>query len=163
MLTLGLKLEAEAAGRRRVRAAADESALRAAEAAADDPALNAAAGAIALNASVISKAMPRKVRFAAVVERCEQDARYVLLECEEDDDEEGADRRDFATTPAAAGVMQARGWSAVLVERLCFRMQCYKRGVNHRPVTGYLQSSNCSKFVVGAGPVDVTRHQESTP
>lgn len=115
VLTLGLKREAEAAGRRRVfAAAADESALRAAEATADDPALNAAAGAIAFNASVISKAMPRKVRFAAV-ERWEQDARYVLLECEEDDDEEGADRRDFATIPAAAGVMQARGWSAVLV------------------------------------------------
>lgn len=49
--------------------------------------------------------MPRKMRFAAV-ER-EQDERYVL-ECDEDDDE-GADRRDFATTPAAAGVMQAEG------------------------------------------------------
>ena len=108
VLPLGLEIEAEAAGRRRVRAAADESALRAAEAAADDPALNAAAGAIALNASVISKAMPRKMRFAAV-ERREHDARYVLLECEEDDDEEGAGRRDFATIPAAAGVMQARG------------------------------------------------------
>ena len=45
------------------------------------------------------------MRFAAV-ER-EQDERYVL-ECDEDDDE-GADRRDFATTPAAAGVMQAEG------------------------------------------------------
>ena len=100
--TLWLKLEAEAAGRRRVLAAADESALRAAEAAADDPALNAAAGAIVLTASVI-RAMPRKVRFAEV-ERWEHDARYVR---ELDDDDEGADRRDFATIPAAAGVMQA--------------------------------------------------------
>ena len=107
MLPLEHKLEAEAAGRRRVRAAADESALRAAETAVDDPALNAAAGAMTFTTSAI-RAMRRKMRFAAV-ERWEHAARDVL-ECEDDDDDEkGADRRDFATTPAAAGDMQARG------------------------------------------------------
>ena len=99
------------AGRRRALTAADESARRATEAAVVDPALNAAAGAIALSASA-TRAVPRKMRFAAV-ERWEHDERYVL-ECDEDNDDEGADRRDFATTPAAAGVMQAEGRFAVL-------------------------------------------------
>lgn len=71
-----------------------------------------------------------------------------MLECEEDDDEEGADRRDFATTPATAGVMQARGCSAVL------RVACFLRSsnTNEASTTGYQRGvGGWFKFCGGAG------------
>ena len=157
---LELKHEAKA-GRRRDLAAADESALRATEAATDEPALNAAAGAMTFTTSAI-RTMRRKMRFAAV-ERWEHAARDVL-ECEEDDDEKGADRRDFATTPAAAGDMQARGCSAVL------RVACFLRRNNTNEASTHRLSTRWFKFCGGAGakaeqarPVDVIRHVESKP
>ena len=108
------------------------------------------------------------MRFAAA-ER-EHTARYVL-ECEEDDDEEGADRRDFATTPAATGVMQTRGNMRCHLACTVFVSGAMPQA--RRQLLLVLAPIKTFKFVVvGAGAiakaepawrVDVPRHQESTP